>query len=219
MCYTAKDSLNAYIFNLITSSLLFCNSESSDMKIIAIFLLWVGQMQIFDYIFWTNKDCGTTNKWATKMAILFNHLQPLVLYFLVWYYKHPQSELSKIIILLYSIFMIDYTIKLWPDEKCEQNKNPVCCSLPFNTNDKETVIDWKWNVQPNAYIVYGLFLTSLVANSWDLKENKWLFSLISLGSYFVSTKIPILSQSVGRLWCYFASLMPGFILVFDKILK
>jgi len=168
------------------------------LKIISIFLLWVGQMQLFDYLFWTNNTCGPTNKFATKMAILFNHLQPIILYFLIWFYKYPQSEISTIIILLYVVFVLEYTIKLWPDKNCDEN-NQICCSLPVNLNSNEQIINWGWNSQSNSHIIYGLFIASLAASSFDLKENKLLFASVSLISFFISNKIPKLSQSIGRL--------------------
>lgn len=220
MCYTAKDSLYAYIFNIVTSGLLYYNGELTDFKIIALFFAFVGQMQLFDYLFWTNSLCNQNNKSITKLAIIFNHLQPIVLYILIWHYKYPQSIISTIIIGLYWIFVIQYTIKLWPDDNCEytSNLNSVCCSLPIKTNDEETIVEWRWNNQLNSKIIYGLFLLSLVSSSFDLKENKILFALISVSTYFISTKIPKLNQSIGRLWCYMASLMPGFILGYKIML-
>ena len=210
MCYTAKDSLVSYIFNLISSTLLFYNSELTDMKIIAIFFAFVGQMQLFDYMFWTNTLCNDQNKIATKLAIIFNHLQPIILYLLIWFYNYNQSKISNIIIILYTIFVIQYTIKIWPDKNCKQtpNSQSVCCSLPINPDDKETVIDWEWNSKTNSHIIYTLFLASLTASSFDLQKNNILFALINIGTFFISTKIPKLNQSVGRLWCYMAAFVP-----------
>ena len=104
MCYTSSDSLNAYLINLLSSIILFHKSTNTDMKIASIFLLFVGQMQILDYIFWKNTTCKSTNKLTTKIAILFNHLQPIVLFLLFNYYNYEQTNISKIILLLYTLF-------------------------------------------------------------------------------------------------------------------
>ncbi len=210
MCYTANDSITTYIINLLSSTLLFYSTESTDMKIIAIFFAFVGQMQLFDYMFWTNTLCNEQNKIATKLAIIFNHMQPIVLYLLIWFYNYNQSKISNIIIILYTVFVIQYTIKIWPDKNCKQipNTQSVCCSLPINPDDKETVIDWEWNGKTNSHIIYALFLASLTASSFDLQNNKILFATINIATYFISTKIPKLNQSVGRLWCYIAAFVP-----------
>lgn len=220
MCYTAKDSLNAYVFNIISSIVLFFSSKSSDMKIIALFFGFVGQMQLFDYLFWTNSECNKTNKITTKLAIIFNHLQPIILFLLNRYYQHRQSVVSSIIVVLYTIFAVVYTIKLWPDDNCQHlPNNSVCCSLPFAPGQKDTVIDWRWNTQINKYIIYSLFMLSLTTSSFDLQaqENKILLSLLSVGSFFISTKIPKLNESVGRIWCHIAALIPGFIVLFKSV--
>jgi hypothetical protein len=218
MCYTAKDSLNAYIINLISSFLLFFNTSDTDFKIISMFFLFVGQMQMFDYLFWTNKECNKTNKYVTRTAIIFNHLQPVILFLLLNFYEYQQNPLALISIILYSVFAIQYTIKIWPDENC-QVSDSVCCSLPHNPDDKDQVINWQWNHQPSNRIVYALFLIYLTFGGLSFKNNKLLFVLLNLGSFFISTKIPKLNQSVGRIWCYMASLMPGFLLVYDKMIK
>lgn len=211
MCYTSSDSLNAYLINLLSSIILFHKSTNTDMKIISIFLLFVGQMQILDYIFWENTECNSINKLTTKTAILFNHLQPLVLFLLFTYYNYEQTNISKIILLLYTLFVIDYTIKLWPNENCEIEINEnVCCSLPLSDL---SIIKWKWNYQPNSYVIYILFLVYLFSASFNFKTYKYLFSIISIGSFLIGSKIPKLNNSLGRAWCYLASFSPIFFLL------
>ena len=48
MCYSAQNSLNAYIINFVSSLLLFNYSSYNQIKIIALFFIFVGQMQFFD---------------------------------------------------------------------------------------------------------------------------------------------------------------------------
>lgn len=213
MCYNSQDSLNAYLINLVSCIILFNKSSNTDIKIASIFFLFVGQMQILDYIFWKNTKCESINKLTTKIAILFNHLQPIVLFLLFNYYNYEQTNISKIIILLYTLFVIDYTMKLWPEKNCEIKINEkVCCSLPLNDL---SIIKWKWNEQQNSYIIYTLFLLYLFTASFNFKNSKYkyLFSIASIGSFLIGSKIPKLNASVGRSWCYLASFVPIFFLV------
>ena len=213
MCYTSSDSRNAYIINIISSLLLLSDYKDYDTKILAYFFLFVGQMQLFDYIFWKNQECNIINKTSTKFAIIFNHLQPIILYLLIKYYGYQQSKLSTIIIILYIIVAIKYTSDIWPNINCDQ-KEPVCCSLV-----KNDIIYWQWNDQYNNLSIYILFLLSLVVSSFDLqnKQNQIIFSFASVITFFVSLKIPKLNQSSGRIWCYMASLIPLFIYIKKKI--
>jgi hypothetical protein len=210
MCYNSQDSLNAYLINLVSCIILFNKSSNTDMKIASIFFLFVGQMQILDYIFWENNECSSINKLTTKIAILFNHLQPIVLFLLFNYYNYEQTTISKIILLLYTLFVIDYTIKLWPEENCEIEINEkVCYSLPLADL---SIIKWKWNSQPNSYVIYTLFLVYLFSASFNFKNYKYLYCMSSIGSFLIGSKIPKLNIGLGRAWCYIASFSPLFFL-------
>jgi hypothetical protein len=215
MCYTAQDSLTAYIINIISATLLYFYTDNTDFKILSLFLLFVGQMQILDYLFWINLECNQDNKMITKIAIIFNHLQPIVLFLLLNYFNYQQNTMAIISIILYTFFMVRYTIKIWPKDDCTITSS-VCCSLPHDPNDEEKVINWQWNHQPNNSLVYFLFLAYLTFASFSFKSNKYLFALINLGSFFISTKIPKLNQSIGRIWCYLAAFVPAFLLLYSQ---
>ena len=89
--------------------------------------------------------------------------------------------------------------------------NNVSCTLPTNG-----VMDWKWNKQEYGRIYYFIFLISLTVSSFNFKNTgvQYTTALINLISFFVATKTPILNYAVGRIWCYYASLLPLFLLIF-----
>jgi hypothetical protein len=201
MCYSANDSLTAYIINFFSSILLFYFSKKLEYKVISLFLLFVGQMQMFDYLFWKNQKCNTINKLATILAIIFNHLQPIVLFLLQYYYGITQNMFALIIIILYIIFSVNYNIEAFSKVKCTLQEN--------------NMMDWKWNELNYSFIYYSLFLGYLILAAFNFKNNniKILFALISIITFLVATKTPFLNYSIGRIWCYYASLIPVFILL------
>jgi hypothetical protein len=196
MCYTAQDSLNAYIINSISSILLYNISKDAQYKVISLFLLFVGQMQLFDYAFWKNQSCNMTNKVATKLAIAFNHLQPVVLYFLQNIYGFKQSLLSLITYYLYIFFGIFYNIEAF---------SSIDCTLPV-----KGIMDWKWNKLVGSDTYYFFFIAYLVVASFNFHTDslKFLFAFLTLFTIVVANKTPVLNLSVGRIWCYYASLVP-----------
>jgi hypothetical protein len=200
MCYTARDSLMAYFINFISSIILYNISIDAEFKAISLFLLFVGQMQLFDYLFWTNQECNEKNELVTKIAIIFNHMQPIVLLLLQYYYGFQQSELATAIVILYIFYGIDYN---------REALSNVKCTLP-----DENKMNWRWNRLNNAKVYYSLFLGYLIIAGFNFSERstKILFGLISSITFIVATKTPILNYSVGRIWCYYASLMPVLIL-------
>jgi hypothetical protein len=196
MCYTAKDSLIGYIINSISSILLYNISNDAQYKVIALFLLFVGQMQIFDFAFWMNQECNLLNQLTTKLAIGFNHLQPIVLFILQNIYGFKQSPLSIIIVLLYVLVGLIYNY---------QALNDIDCTLP-----KKGILNWEWNHLSGNTLYYALFLGYLVVASFNFSNN--LFAIISalviILTFFIANKTPILNKSSGRIWCYYASFMP-----------
>lgn len=206
MCYTAKDSLIAYSINFVSSIILFKTSNDLQYKVISLFLLFVGQMQLFDYLFWKNQECNIINKIATRLAIIFNHLQPIVLFLLQYYYGFKQNIFALTIIILYAILSINYNKEAF---------NKIVCTLPENYK-----MDWKWNKLNNSKIYYTLFLGYLIVASFNFKQKNFqiLFALISIITFFVATKTPVLNYSVGRIWCYYGALLPLFILFVKKFL-
>jgi len=196
MCYTATDSLFNYIINAIVCCILYIFG-TKELKIISLFLLFVGQMQLFDYLFFKISN-NIINYLITKIATIFNHLQPVVLSLLFYYYGYKQSKISLIILLLYCLFSTVYTFGNWNNVKLTK--------LDPNRN----VLVWDWNKQPLNGITYFLFILYLTVASFNLKTPiiKYLFAIINIVTYYVATKTPILNISVGRIWCYYASLLP-----------
>jgi hypothetical protein len=98
MCYTADKSIYAFVIGSSISLYLF-NQANSDLKIIGGFFFFVSFMQLFDYIFWTTKKIET-NRLTTKIACIFNHLQPIVLAYLIIKYKGNLSNNLRNLVLL-----------------------------------------------------------------------------------------------------------------------
>jgi hypothetical protein len=196
MCYTAKDSLIGYIINSISSILLYNISNDAQYKVMALFLLFVGQMQIFDFAFWMNPECNLLNQLTTKLAIGVNHLQPIVLFILQYTYGFKQSPLSLILLSLYAVMGLIYNFKAF---------NDIDCTLAV-----KGIMKWEWNHLPGNTLYYTLFLGYLVAASFNFKDN--LFAIISalviVLTFFIANKTPILNKSSGRIWCYYAAFMP-----------
>lgn len=196
MCYTVKDSLLGYIINSISSILLYNISTDAQYKVMSLFLLFVGQMQLFDFGFWLNQTCGLPNKILTKLAILFNHFQPVILFLLQLAYGFRQSTISLTIFILYLFMGLFYNTEAI---------SKIDCTLPI-----KGIMNWKWNHLFGGQIFYGLFISYLFAASFNFKNT--IFQIVSalatILTFFVAHKTPVLNISVGRIWCYYAALMP-----------
>jgi hypothetical protein len=211
MCYTKFDTIIVYIINFLACGLLFYSnkdiSTNNDRKIIALFLLFVGQMQLFDYIFWTNPECNIENKIGTKLAIIFNHLQPIVLLYLQKTYGYPELVITTWMKRVYITIIIVYSIYALYQVKCTSRSK--------TTN----IVVWEWNYLPGCQFVYLLFLGFLLVLSLQFKTKFYRFMsiIVILTTLIAGFLKPILNESAGRLWCYYAALTPLIIFILDII--
>lgn len=206
MCYSAKDSAAAYGINLISCAALFFFARDAQFKVLALFLLFVGQMQLFDYYFWNHEKCDKANNIMTKFAIGFNHYQPSVLFFLQKLYGFHQSLESLIVLGAFSIYSMIYNLEAF---------KKVDCTLP-----KNGTLEWAWTELDGNYIFYPLFVLYLVIASFNFTSRpvQIAAALVSIVSFLVANKRIVLDIHMGRAWCYFASLMPLVFLALNFLL-
>ena len=205
MCYTADKSIYAFIVGSSISLYLF-NQTSSDLKIIGGFFFFVSFMQLFDYIFWTTKKIET-NRLTTKIACIFNHLQPLVLAYLITKYKGGLSPELKKLVLLYGLVITVYTVSNWKS-----------LDTTVVTTESSPSLHWKWNHWKYAEYVYILFLIALMALFFY--NTNYPYNYVSMILVFISFLFSYykyqIQKSTGRFWCYFAGYAPAIFLVLKR---
>jgi hypothetical protein len=194
MCYSYEASLRAFFINFLLCMILI-QSPNIELHIIAYFFLFVSIMQLFDAYFWKH----TKNKTATKLAMIFNHAQPLVLVLLVLLYKQKINESTKQVVLLYLVIILIYSYKVWPTLKNTRV-----------TEDSEGSLNWKWNHGPYSEGVYLVFLLALVVLFYNEFSNPTniIGASIAILTFTVSVLTYLKIQSVGRFWCYVAAFVP-----------
>jgi hypothetical protein len=209
MCITAFDSIIVYIVNIISNILLYNYGGSIDTKITSIFLLFVGQMQLFDYIFWKTDKYSIVNKISTKLSIIFNHLQPILLYILQKYYGLKTNRVSTLLYYIYIYAAILYSIN-------------ALKNVNYTEKSKKTgIIYWQWNFMKYNIFFYSLFMIFIISTIFNFNDKKYSYFLNSLViiTYIIGHYKPLLNETTGRIWCYYAASLPIIILVYLYIFK
>lgn len=201
MCFNGSASLISFVVNLCCSAILTYFNP-----VLGFFFMFVGVMQLHDLIFWTHHDKNNVNYWTTKIAMVSNHLQPIILVFLVMYIgKRRLKPLTMIIVLVYIIGMGLYSIHAWK-------------TISYTLVHEKTYpsLFWEWNALKGCEVVYILYLATLIIVSWDGFD--WplniLFIGIILGSCILGIQYYKGNTSIGRFWCYFAAYIPLFMVVY-----
>jgi hypothetical protein len=217
MCYSSEVTKESILVNFISCVLLYFYYPHPNARILALFFFFVGLMQYFDLIFWVatcrrgelcehEKEKNETNFIFTKLAMIINHLQPIFLAFLIYFYKGNLGRYSKKILILYTIVISIYSIYIF---------NKIDYTLPKKTSDGKTYLFWQWTDQKYKEIVYFIFLLTLFALVYENfpKNLNYILIFIIFASYVLSFHKNSFS---GRFWCTIAAWIPLFILIFGK---
>lgn len=214
MCYTLEISRNAFAINVIASLTLFIighRQSKPELKTVALFFLFVGGMQLWDWTFWKYPVNSSENQLVTKVATVWNHLEPIVLSLLVGIVmKSKLKPASKALILIYTVVIVLYTAAGWKS-----------LSGTGKTSQSADSLDWRWNHFRAAGLVYALFLVTLTVLFFENFSGwvKWLSVILVVGSFFFSYYKYQIKLSTGRFWCYFAAFAPLIYIGINMIAK
>ena len=203
MCYTIDASLRAFAISLLACGILIVKKTGPDAKILGWFFLFVALMQLWDAAFWKWPAPSSINKLATKAAMIFNHIQPLVLLLLILHFKKQATAASKNILWLYAAVIIPYSLMMWK-------------KIEFTSPGPNGSLEWKWNKGANAGVVYMIFLAALcLLFVQNIRGPVGIFAaVITAISFFWSAWKYGKQNSTGRFWCHFAAFAPLLFLPF-----
>jgi hypothetical protein len=208
MCWNAQTSIITFILGTILNIYTYNHFQSKPIKLICIIWQWILSMQLAEFIIWNSLETNNDkqNKIGTKLALILNILQPVVVYIVLICFSSSNISnykkiIASIIILLYISYMLlkfnsvpEYT-KLNPSEKC------------INMNLK-----W-WNDIPISGIIYCFTLFTLILLLLPLKLGI-ITSLYIFIALFISQKFYSCGQP--SIWCWLVVPMPIIIALINK---
>lgn len=206
MCYSEDASITAFVVCMLSCSVLAYVHAP-----LAAFFAFVGLMQLLDYVFWTHLSENPTNYAATKVAMLLNHLQPLVLGLVL---SLPTSSLptsssfagslslpalSVALLAAYGVCAVAYSAVAWRN-----------IDYTLVRPSSKPGLRWQWNAQNGAPLFYALFLATMVvvaAQGLAFPVNLAVCAIV-LVSFFFSFVMYGGRSVIGRFWCHFAAYTP-----------
>jgi small-conductance mechanosensitive channel len=170
--------------------------------------MFVSLMQLYDILFWLYLSKNKINYWTTKIAMITNHLQPIILALLILYIAKKKLNIYILgILVLYIIAFIIYSYIAW---------NKISYTLVDSRS--EPSLFWEWNNLDGSISVlfYGLYLLLVCALFYNGFE--WPLNFICIGIVLVSYVLSFYyykgQTSVGRFWCYFAGYIPLLLIIY-----
>ena len=204
MCFTKEVSMFTFLTGMVGGIICF-SYGTPELKIIGLFFAFVSLMQFLEYLLWSHQICDTYNKIVSKIAMIVNHLQPVVLYLLVKAYGKT-NKVMDLLLVIYLIVISGYSKDYLMGDNYSNSTNSSYCTI----KDSHTHLNWEWNHQTNAEIVYAIFLICLVVFGMGIptKLYSMVFVVIALLSYTISSFIYSKTNSVGSMWCFFSAFAP-----------
>lgn len=198
MCFSKEISLKAFIICVLSSLLLITTTKIN--KVLGIFYIFVGLMQLIEYFAWNdlNGEKGQ-NKIISLLGPLLNHFQPVILYLLLKKYISGNYNL-EIINILYIIYSI------------ERYYNYINNTELLTTVNNDGHLYWKWkeNFNYNYYHLY-MFLIIINYSQYNTLIISTIISYILFGISYLKY-----SKNIGELWCFGVNGIPLIIYLFQK---
>jgi len=204
MCISAKVSMGAFILCLTSCAYLYKRNNIND-RWVAILFVYLGSMQLLEYMMWMDQECKGLNQFATNLGFYHNILQPVISILVAYYYTN-----GKLPIYIYGIYII-YLVSSFPFIYKMKKKNQ--CSLPCK--DSEIGLSWEYTNTQNQAYVWGVFCLAISLPLLMMKKDGYIYTGIIIGTYILSHFISKnrcsntnVSAPNGSWWCILASLVP-----------
>lgn len=209
MCWDANTSILTFILGTILNVYTFSYFPSKNIKLLCIVWQWILCMQIAEFFIWNaiNSNNDNQNKLGTKMALILNILQPVIIYVVCMCFSNDKLSITKkilssILIIFYMSYMLlkfnenpEYK-KLNPSEKC------------INLNLK-----W-WKDIPSSGLIYCITLFSLIL----LLFSPFKLAIITVLYIFIALLISKKFYNCGQpsIWCWLVVPMPIIVALIEK---
>ena len=204
MCYSANVSLTAFVIGWMGCAWLVALQQ----YVVAAYFAFITLMQFYDWLFWLNPSKTVFNAMLTKVAMISNHLQPLVLAALVvLVLKKPLQLLSKVLLGFYIVVICIYTAYVWQaaDYTVPGLKALTSCG-------DRTHLIWKWNhiaPRPFVHFTYGLYLALSMALIYQhFPAPLGLILTVIVFCSCVISAVVNKGKLIGRMWCHIAAFIP-----------
>ena len=202
MCFSANMSLFTFTIGIVGSILCISLGKNID-KIVGYFIGFVSLMQGIEFLLWKHQKCDTYNRILSILGMILNHLQPIVLGFILLTFNEKMKESNKrwifFLMIIYSLVIIPYSIPFFVNKRLE-------CTLKGSNQH----LIWKWNGMNYSRFVYSIFLVIMCLLFFiglpTLLESI-VATFVAAGSY-VTSEIIYPQNSIGAIWCFYVVFIP-----------
>ena len=198
MCWSAKVSLNTFIYGFISAIIVYALNVIP--LYVIIILLSFTSMQLLEYFAWTYMDNKKINKILSYIGLLLIIIQIFLINYL-----SPNKQNSNILLRALFIILVFFMIF--------QFKN-ITFKMTVAENGH---LLWHWLDLPILWIIIGISL--YLIPSYLTKTKNYLPFYFMLITVIISLYYYYKYKTWGTLWCYFSNIAWIFLIIKSVLSK
>jgi len=193
MCFDERVSILTYIIGIIGCVILI----KKNFYVEAIFYFIVIQMQLIEFFIWQNQECNNYNKIVTKLGLVINHLEPIILWIAInLFSKKILPDWIHYLMILYIFISIIYSKKVYGN---------YCTNV---TPESKPYLYWKWNYDKYSEYYYLFFIIILnILCIYGVQYGYHMAFIINI-SYLITYILYGKYHAIGTMWCFAAAFAP-----------
>jgi hypothetical protein len=207
MCHNKEISITTFLIGTILNIYLFTTYSNPIVKLIAIMWEYILLMQLIEFFVWLDQTKSNFHKITTRITLLLNLLQPVIILFIMICMSPYQDRSKNILSLSLLTIYIGYMFLILYNDK-----EPVEYLTPTDTCNH---LDYKWWSTGNYGVIY--YLLPIIVSvflyikplSLSVFQNFYILITIVLSYFIYGCGIP-------SIWCWLAAFAPLFTLIFLK---
>jgi len=95
MCWSAEVSIISFVIGITSSLYLIWRNKGGD-RLFGIFFGWTALMQLIEYFFWIDQNCGKLNIYSSRIGAYLNLTQALLAGFVSLVYVYGNGHDSPV---------------------------------------------------------------------------------------------------------------------------
>ena len=196
MCYNAQVSAGTFLFVAAMSAYMWRRNRGLDRPL-ALMLVFIAFMQVFEWGLWLNLECGPVNKIISAIIPVYLVLQPVILNWVVGAYMAGWAGGYGIVALVAAALMLPERITWAVNHYGE-------CSKP----DQVGHLTWP-GVPFESFVPYIYYIT-LIYPIATLKSPLFaaLYLLFAGVSHYMTSRTN--KDAWPSIWCHFVNLLTVF---------
>ncbi len=200
MCISKNLSLVSFVVSIVSSIALLKFGIAPENRVISYYMMFVGLMQLVDYGAWIDLTCTKgTNRLASLLGPILNHVQPLLFLVLAYYYLQSSSIINDKLLVALGIIYGGYMIYKYVQYL---NIGDLCIRM-----DPLDPLVWRWGNNYNYLIYHLLFLLGII--SFYKYKGLIVFYIAAYILYSISIK--------SEIWCFLVTGLPFLNLLVQKL--